>query len=122
MYQKILSGELRFPNYISEDAKSLLEGVCCLLNSFPLPTSCAPIPPPSHLPPITLLPPFVSIYPLPQLLTRDPALRLGTKGGDEVKGHPWFADVEWEKLIRKEIDPPFKPKVRDSFLLPVFLC
>jgi len=72
MYQKILSGELRFPNYISEEAKSLLEG----------------------------------------LLTRDPALRLGTKGGDEVKGHPWFADVEWEKLIRKEIEPPFKPKVR----------
>lgn len=54
MYQKILSGELRFPNYISEEAKSLLEG----------------------------------------LLTRDPALRLGTKGGDEVKGHPWFADVQ----------------------------
>jgi len=72
MYQKILSGELRFPNYISEEAKSLLEG----------------------------------------LLTRDPALRLGTKGGDEVKGHPWFADVEWEKLIRKEIEPTFKPKVR----------
>jgi serine/threonine protein kinase len=73
MYQKILSGELRFPNYISEDAKSLLEG----------------------------------------LLTRDPAQRLGTKGGDEVKGHPWFADVQWDKLIRKEIEPPFKPKVRN---------
>lgn len=74
MYQKILSGELRFPNYISEEAKSLLEG----------------------------------------LLTRDPALRLGTKGGDEVKGHPWFADVQWDKLIRKEIEPPFKPKVRST--------
>lgn len=73
MYQKILSGELRFPNYISEDAKSLLEG----------------------------------------LLTRDPAQRLGTKGGDEVKGHPWFADIQWDKLIKKEIEPPFKPKVRN---------
>jgi len=72
MYQKILSGELRFPQYISEDAKSLLEG----------------------------------------LLTRDPAVRLGTKGGDEVKGHPWFADIQWDKLIKKEIEPPFKPKVR----------
>ena len=28
MYQKILHGELRFPPYISEDAVSLLEGVC----------------------------------------------------------------------------------------------
>ncbi len=28
MYQKILNGELRFPSYVSAEAKSLLEGVC----------------------------------------------------------------------------------------------
>lgn len=28
MYTKILGGELRFPSYISDNAKSLLEGVC----------------------------------------------------------------------------------------------
>jgi len=72
MYTKILSGELRFPSYISDNAKSLLEG----------------------------------------LLTRDPEKRLGTNGGTEVKHHPWFGDIDWDKLVRKEIDPPFKPKVK----------
>jgi len=29
MYQKILHGELRFPNYVSSEAQSLLEGLLC---------------------------------------------------------------------------------------------
>lgn len=48
-----------------------------------------------------------------QLLTRDPEKRLGTAGGTEVKNHIWFADIDWDKLVRKEIDPPFKPKVKN---------
>jgi len=74
MYTKILSGELRFPSYISDNAKSLLEG----------------------------------------LLTRDPEKRLGANGGKEVKEHVWFSDIDWDKLVRKEIDPPFKPKVKSA--------
>jgi serine/threonine protein kinase len=73
MYTKILSGELRFPAFISDNAKSLLEG----------------------------------------LLTREPEKRLGSNGGQEVKAHPWFSDIDWEKLVRKEIEPPFKPKVKN---------
>jgi len=73
MYTKILGGELRFPSYISDNAKSLLEG----------------------------------------LLTRDPEKRLGANGGTEVKNHIWFADIDWDKLVRKEIEPPFKPKVKN---------
>jgi len=69
MYTKILSGELRFPSYISDQAKSLLEG----------------------------------------LLTREPEKRLGGAG---CRAHPWFADIDWEKLLKKEIEMPFKPKVR----------
>eukprot|EP01113_Clastostelium_recurvatum_P044421 TRINITY_DN74_c0_g1_i2.p1 TRINITY_DN74_c0_g1~~TRINITY_DN74_c0_g1_i2.p1 ORF type:complete len:402 (-),score=118.55 TRINITY_DN74_c0_g1_i2:66-1271(-) len=84
MYQKILTGELRFPSYISPDAKSLLEG----------------------------------------LLTRDVEKRLGTHGGDEIKSHPWFKGLDWEKLDRKEIIPPFKPRVKSdsdtSQIDPVF--
>lgn len=28
-----------------------------------------------------------------------------------IKNHPWFAPIDWEKLINKEIKPPFMPKI-----------
>lgn len=28
--------------------------------------------------------------------------------------HPWFADIDWEKLVRKEVVPPFKPTVHGA--------
>ncbi|OIV99748.1 hypothetical protein TanjilG_26086 [Lupinus angustifolius] len=35
--------------------------------------------------------------------------RLGTRGADEIKAHPWFKDVAWDKLY--EMDAAFKPQV-----------
>lgn len=32
------------------------------------------------------------------LLTRDPLLRLGSKGAAEVKAHPFFASIDWGML------------------------
>jgi len=40
---------------------------------------------------------------LSRLLSRNPARRLGaSEGAEEVKSHPFFADVDWEKVYRKE--------------------
>jgi len=36
---------------------------------------------------------------LRRLLDMDPARRLGVGGSDEVKRHPWFAEVDFEKLM-----------------------
>jgi len=79
MYQKILSGELRFPSYVSSDAQSILEG----------------------------------------LLTRDPEKRLGSKdkNASDVMSHPFFKSINWTKLNAKEIEPPFKPKVKSEACL-----
>jgi len=79
MYQKILSGELRFPSYVSAEAQSILEG----------------------------------------LLTRDPEKRLGSKDKEasDVRGHAFFKSIDWGKLNRKEIDAPFKPKVKNEACL-----
>lgn len=45
-------------------------------------------------------------------MAKDPSERLGTKSGiEEIKAHPWFADMDFEKLIKCKIDPPFKPEV-----------
>jgi len=44
------------------------------------------------------------------LLNRDPTMRIGSvKGAIEVRSHKWFADIDWEKLLAKKVDPPFKP-------------
>lgn len=47
------------------------------------------------------------------LLERDPSKRLGSSEDDanELKRHPWFAKIDWEKLSKKTLDPPFKPYV-----------
>lgn len=52
----------------------------------------------------------------PQLLDRDPKKRLGSSQADaaEIKAHPFFRDINWEKLLRKELTPPFKPSVQSE--------
>jgi serine/threonine protein kinase len=45
-----------------------------------------------------------------RLLDKDPKTRLGsTTDADEVVNHAWFRDLDWEGLMKKTIDLPFKP-------------
>jgi serine/threonine protein kinase SCH9 len=49
------------------------------------------------------------------LLNRNPKHRLGAvDDAEELKRHPFFADIDWEKLQKKEITPPFKPKLKSE--------
>ncbi|CAK4081060.1 unnamed protein product [Aphanomyces euteiches] len=45
------------------------------------------------------------------LLTRKPNQRLGFHGGKEVMAHPFFADVPWDKVYKRQIQPSFVPNV-----------
>ncbi|KAI4788645.1 hypothetical protein KUCAC02_035725, partial [Chaenocephalus aceratus] len=47
------------------------------------------------------------------LFKRNPANRLGAgpDGLEEIKRHRFFASIDWIKLYRKEMRPPFKPTV-----------
>jgi serum/glucocorticoid-regulated kinase 2 len=46
------------------------------------------------------------------LLSRDPATRLGSKNDvDDIKSHEFFKDMDWDALVKKEVDPGFKPKI-----------
>ncbi|OKL62145.1 cAMP-dependent protein kinase type 2 [Talaromyces atroroseus] len=51
---------------------------------------------------------------LSQLITPDLTKRLGNLHGgpEDVKTHPWFAEVTWDRLLRKDIDAPYVPPVR----------
>ncbi|KAB8210002.1 kinase-like domain-containing protein [Aspergillus parasiticus] len=51
---------------------------------------------------------------LSQLITADLTKRLGNLHGgpEDVKNHPWFAEVTWDRLARKDIDAPYVPPIR----------
>ncbi|KAK6753346.1 hypothetical protein RB195_012753 [Necator americanus] len=50
------------------------------------------------------------------LLFKDPSQRLGGGPDDalEVCQQPFFKPIDWEKLYRKEIEPPYKPSVQSE--------
>lgn len=49
-----------------------------------------------------------------RLLARDPRKRLGSgeRGSDEIKFHPWFADINWEDVYNRKVKPQFVPIVK----------
>jgi len=50
-------------------------------------------------------------------LSKDPKDRLGFKNDvDEVLGHPWFADLDVNALVNKQIEVEFKPKLSKNVL------
>lgn len=53
---------------------------------------------------------------LNKLITKDLSQRLGNlQGGTEdVKRHPWFNEVVWEKLLARNIETPYEPPIQSS--------
>lgn len=49
----------------------------------------------------------------PMLQTRDPRKRLGTRSAQEVKRHPFFKDIQWDKVTAEK--PVFIPQLEDPF-------
>ncbi|KAK8050576.1 hypothetical protein PG994_012306 [Apiospora phragmitis] len=74
IYENILRGKVKYPQYINPDAQNLLQS----------------------------------------LITPDLTKRLGNLycGPQDVKNHPWFAEVTWDRLLRKDIDAPYTPPVK----------
>jgi serine/threonine protein kinase len=55
-----------------------------------------------------------------KLFVSNPKKRLGYRGADEVKQHPFFKGVDFDKVLRKEYKPPFVPKLNDDLDLRYF--
>lgn len=53
---------------------------------------------------------------LRQLFKRNPQNRLGAgpNGVEDIKKHEFFSAIDWDKLIKQELDPPFKPAVASA--------
>mgnify|MGYP001241825338 CR=1 FL=1 len=43
---------------------------------------------------------------------RDPEKRLTDPS--KIKAHAWFSGIDWDKLVAKEITPPFIPPVKNA--------
>ncbi|WFD21486.1 non-specific serine/threonine protein kinase [Malassezia equina] len=55
---------------------------------------------------------------LTRLLQRDPAQRLGSPpgGASDIKNHPFFTKhIDWNLLLAKKVQPPYKPGVASAF-------
>lgn len=48
------------------------------------------------------------------LLDRDPQHRLGSRGAAEIKGHPFFHQIDWKYLLNKKYAAPFLPSVASA--------
>ncbi|KAF1775381.1 Protein kinase-like domain [Phytophthora cactorum] len=50
------------------------------------------------------------------LICRNPAKRLGSGpcGAQEIMDHPFFAQVDWEKLYKRDVPVPFRPVVKSD--------
>ncbi|KAI3402796.2 pka1 [Candida oxycetoniae] len=50
---------------------------------------------------------------LQKLIVKDLTQRLGNLqgGSDDVKYHPWFKEVIWERLLSRDIETPYEPPI-----------
>ncbi len=47
-----------------------------------------------------------------QTLNRNPNKRLGCMESEHpIRKHPFFWEIDWDKIDQKQLEPPFKPHV-----------
>ena len=51
---------------------------------------------------------------LKEFFVIDPEQRLGSgdHGLENIKSHPFFKSIDWDAILKKEIKPPFTPKLK----------
>lgn len=54
---------------------------------------------------------------LTKLLERNPAKRIEVKA---IRKHPFFRDIDFDKILNKEVPPLYKPNVKDDYDLSNF--
>ncbi|MCQ2821506.1 MAG: serine/threonine-protein kinase [archaeon] len=57
---------------------------------------------------------------LSKLLEVNPRKRIGYNGAEEIRKHPYFKEVEFEKVFAKAYTPPFVPKLKGETDLKYF--
>jgi len=50
-----------------------------------------------------------------KFLSRNPKKRLGINGINEIKSHPFFAKIDFDQLLKRKIQAPFIPDIKDKY-------
>ncbi|CAG06011.1 unnamed protein product, partial [Tetraodon nigroviridis] len=95
IYEKIVSGKVRFPSHFSSDLKDLLRNLLQVGGSYLL-SRCR------------LLRAVVVDFQV------DLTKRYGNlkNGVNDIKGHKWFATTDWIAIYQKKVEAPFIPKFK----------
>lgn len=40
---------------------------------------------------------------------------MGYNGTEEIKEHPFFASIDWSKLSKRQVDPPYVPRIQSEY-------
>ncbi|KAG7221871.1 hypothetical protein INR49_017047 [Caranx melampygus] len=65
------------------------------------------------------LPPYLTIDArdlIKKLLKKNPAQRLGSSKADcaDIQKHPFFKHINWDDLLNKRVEPPYKPQLHSD--------
>ncbi|KAG3163574.1 hypothetical protein PI126_g5464 [Phytophthora idaei] len=57
-----------------------------------------------------------------RLLQGDPTKRIGVgiNGDQELRQHPWFSRIEWDKLYSMKLEPPYLPPISGKYDISLF--
>ncbi|KAE8890035.1 hypothetical protein PF003_g25985 [Phytophthora fragariae] len=57
-----------------------------------------------------------------RLLQGDPTKRIGVgiNGDQELRQHPWFSKIEWDKLYSLKLEPPYLPPLNGKYDISLF--
>uniref|UniRef100_A0A3B3SYD6 non-specific serine/threonine protein kinase n=1 Tax=Paramormyrops kingsleyae TaxID=1676925 RepID=A0A3B3SYD6_9TELE len=65
------------------------------------------------------LPPYLTLDArdlIKKLLKKSPVQRLGSSKADcaDIKKHPFFRHIDWDDLLNKRVEPPYKPSLQSE--------
>lgn len=107
LFERLRRATLKFPFYVSRPAASLIQGMLTRDPSTYFPQSS-----------------LSETHSLTQILffCGFADERLGARGVEEIKAHPFFATVDWVALYERRITPPFNPCRNQDIVVRVPLC
>ncbi|EWG50058.1 AGC/PKA protein kinase [Fusarium verticillioides 7600] len=112
MYENILKGEVKYPSYLKKSgAQDLLENLITSDLERRLGTERSPILT-RRRPTLTRRVSMPTERPSTKI--QDHPLQTRQGGSWDIRSHPWFQEVDWNMLERKQLIAPYRPPIKPA--------